>query len=406
MKMQQIVFKEIFQRNNQLISSLIAISLGIAVIVGIKNISEYSEKAVSAELDTLGANVLILPKSASVQDYYSADYQDSEIPEQYVDVLLGSDIKGLDNLSPKLSMAVEFKGQKVVLTGILPTSEFKSKAIWQGTLGVFSKPVGCGTVTSIPGVNDSKKNIAKERVINDLGMDSLLVGADIANKLKIKEGDSIKILGNIFKIEAVLLSTGTVDDSRLFTHLRTVQRLSGKESRLNVIEIIGCCSEIKDGLILKLNKLLPDAKVVTITQIVQTQLNTNSMMRKISTLLFIIILLVGGASITNYMFADVYERRREIGIYMSMGATPLWIVKLFLLKAVIIGSAGGIVGYLIGTILAILLGPKIAGIPVNPIPIYLLFSILISVVLALVASLIPAIKASRIDPVTIIQEDL
>jgi len=105
------------------------------------------------------------------------------------------------------------------------------------------------------------------------------------------------------------------------------------------------------------------------------------------------------------MFANVYERRREIGIYMSMGATPKWIVKLFLLKAILIGSAGGIIGYIIGTVLAVLLGPKIAGIPINPILLYLLYSILISVILALIASLIPAIKASRIDPVTIIQED-
>jgi len=48
-------------------------------------------------------------------------------------------------------------------------------------------------------------------------------------------------------------------------------------------------------------------------------------MRKLSILLLIIILFVGGAGIANYMFANVYERRREIGIYMSMGATPKWI---------------------------------------------------------------------------------
>ncbi len=150
MKIRKLVFKETFQRSSQLISSLTAITLGIAVIVGIKNISVYSEKAVSRELDALGANVLILPKSATVQDYYSADFQDEEIPESYVDVLINSDIQGLDNLSPKLSVPIEVNGQKTVLTGILPKNEFKSKAIWQGALGVFSRPEGCGTVPNIP----------------------------------------------------------------------------------------------------------------------------------------------------------------------------------------------------------------------------------------------------------------
>jgi len=90
MKIRKLVFKEAFQRSNQLISSLTAITLGIAVIVGIKNISFFSEKAVSRELDALGANVLILPKSATVQDYYSADFQEEEIPEDYVNVLINS----------------------------------------------------------------------------------------------------------------------------------------------------------------------------------------------------------------------------------------------------------------------------------------------------------------------------
>ena len=131
MKIRQLVLREIFQRSNQLIFSLLSITLGIAIIVSIKNITVFSEKVVARELDSLGANILILPKSANVQDYYSADFQDMEIPEAYINSLLNSDIKGLDNLSPKLSMSVEVNGKKVTLTGILPKNEFKSKTLWQ-----------------------------------------------------------------------------------------------------------------------------------------------------------------------------------------------------------------------------------------------------------------------------------
>jgi len=105
------------------------------------------------------------------------------------------------------------------------------------------------------------------------------------------------------------------------------------------------------------------------------------------------------------MFANVYERRREIGIFMAMGAGSPWIAAIFLLKAAIVGLTGGILGYFTGTILAVILGPKIAGIPVLPIPFYAIYSILISVVLSLLASIIPAIKATRVDPVVILQEE-
>ena len=405
MNIRQLVQKEIFQRSNQLIFSLLTITLGIAIIVSIKNITVFSEKAVSRELDSLGANILILPKSANVQDYYSADFQDSEIPEDYVNVLLNSKIQGLDNLSPKLSLPVQIKGHEVILTGILPKNEFKSKGMWQGTLGVFAKPEGCGTVVSIPGLTGSDKNIVRKRVIDDLSETSVLVGYDTASAFKLKENDTFDIQGQPFKVEAVLPMTGTVDDNRIFTNLKTVQRMSGKNGALNVIEIVGCCSAISKGLIQNLNELLPNAKVVTITQIVQTQLNTNNIMNKLSLLMLIIIAVIGIAGIANYMFANVYERRREIGILTAMGAKPMWIVKVFLLKALYIGLAGGVAGYIIGTLMAVILGPKLAGIPVLPMPVLFVYSLILSAVISLVASIVPVIKATKVDPFIIMQEE-
>jgi len=106
--------------------------LGITVIVSIKNITFFSQKAVARELDALGANILILPKSATLQDYYSADLQDDEFPEDYVTRLVLSDIQGLDNLSPKLSVPVDLGGKNFTLTGILPKNEFQAKAAWVG----------------------------------------------------------------------------------------------------------------------------------------------------------------------------------------------------------------------------------------------------------------------------------
>lgn len=405
MKIRELVLREIFQRSNQLWTSLIAISLGIAVIVAIESTMKYSEKAVAGELDALGANILLLPKDATIQDYYSADFQQSEIPESYVSSLTNSDIQGIDNLSPKFSVPVEIKGRKATLTGILPKNEFKSKAMWQGALGVFSKPQGCGIQVNIPGISNTTKSLVRRRVIDDLAKDAVLVGADIATSLRIKEGDSIEVFGKKFNVEGVLPITGTVDDGRLFAHLHTVQKLAGKDSVLHSIEIVGCCSAISSGLIQKINKLLPDAKVVTITQIVQTQVKTNTVMRRISIILLIVIVLVGSASIANFMFANVYERRREIGIYMALGADSGWIMKLFLSKALIIGTTGGLIGYILGTALAVILGPRIAGVPVYPIPIFVVFSLLVSTILALAASAIPAAKAARIDPSSIMKED-
>ena len=148
MRLRTLVWRELFERKSQLATSFFAIMLGITAIVSIKNIIFYSEKAVARELDALGANILVLPKSASVQDYYSADMQDAEIPEEYVTRLVMSDLAGLDNLSPKLSVPVKLGGRDWTLTGILPKSEFQAKAAWGGA-GIFSRPKGCGAVVNV-----------------------------------------------------------------------------------------------------------------------------------------------------------------------------------------------------------------------------------------------------------------
>ena len=405
MQIRTLVWREIFERKNQLVTGFLAILIGVTAIVSIKNITFYSEKAVARELDALGANILVLPKSVSVQDYYSADMHGEELPEEYIDRLVLSDLQGLDNLSPKLSIPVNVRGRNFTLTGILPKKEFQSKAMWQGA-GIFSQPIGCGVIVdgSLSNNTAPKETLVRKRVIETLGESEVLVGNDVAVLLEIKQGDTFQVFGKMFSVTAILPQTGTVDDSRIFAHLHTVQKLAGKGSVINAIEIVGCCNEISQGLVQKINKLLPEAKVVTITQVVDTQVKTNQMMSRLSLIFLAIIVLVGGVSIANYMYANVFERRREIGTLMAMGAGSSFILKMFLLKALLLGLAGGIGGYIIGTVLAVTLGPKLARIPVLPMPMLMVWAIAISTAIALVACYFPARRAAYLEPSSTIQE--
>lgn len=405
MKIQTLVWREIFERKNQLATSFLAILLGVSVIVAMKNITFYSEKAVAYQLDALGANILILPKSASLQDYYAADMQNEEFPEEYVTRLTTSDLQGLDNLSPKFSLPVEAGGRRYILTGILPKNEFQAKAAWQG-VGIFSRPEGCGVAVDVPGIAAAppKETLVRKRVIQTLGTNEVMVGADMAAALKLTEGSTVPLLGRTFTVTAILPQTGTVDDSRAFTHLHSVQQLAGKGAVLNAIEIVGCCDQISKGLVQKINQLLPDAKVATITQIVDTQIKTNRMMGRLSLLFLTIIVLVGGASIANYMFANVFERRREIGTLMALGAGSPVVLRMFLLKAVWLGLAGGAGGYVLGTAMAAILGPQVAGVPVFPMLAPLFWAVGVAVVVCVAATYLPARRAARLDPSAALQE--
>jgi putative ABC transport system permease protein len=403
MQLRTLVLREIFERKSQLLTSFLAILLGITVIVSIKNISHYSEKAVAREMDALGANVLVLPKSSTLQDYYAADMQGETIPEEYVTTLAMSDLAGLDNISPKLSVPINTHGQTFTLTGILPKSEFQAKAAWGGA-GVFSRPIGCGAASVGMMGSEDKKTLARKRVIETLEDNEVLVGADVAARLGIKDADKLDVLGKSFNVTAILPQTGTVDDSRVFAHLHVVQDLSKKGPVINAIEVVGCCQEISKGLVEKINRLLPEAKVVTITQIAEAQIKINHMMSNLSLMFLVIIIFVGGASIANYMYANVFERRREIGTLMALGANSGLVLRIFLSKALILGVVGGVGGYVIGTVLAVILGPRLAGVVVLPMPMLALLAVGISVALALVASYFPARRAARLDPCATFQE--
>jgi putative ABC transport system permease protein len=404
MKLRTLVWRELFERKSQMLTCFLAVLLGITTVVAIKNVTYYSEKAVAREMDSLGANVLVLPKSVTLQDYYSADMHDEVIPEEYVMRLTMSDIEGVDNLSPKLHVPVELGGRNFALTGILPKSEFQAKAAWAGA-GIFSRPIGCGAIdVGAEPEPEDKKTLVRKRVIKDLGSHEILIGSDVAALQGIAEDDSLTLLGESFSVVAVLPETGTVDDSRIFGHLHTVQRLAGKGAVVNCIEIVGCCKEIAAGLVDGVNRLLPDAKVVTVKQVVATQQNVNHMMGRLSTIFLLIIVVVGGAGIANYMYSNVFERRREIGTLMALGAESHLVLRIFLLKALLLGLVGGIGGYLIGTALAVALGPKLAGVPVLPMPVLALWAVGISAGITLAASYFPARRAARLDPVATFQE--
>ena len=109
-------------------------------------------------------------------------------------------------------------------------------------------------------------------------------------------------------------------------------------------------------------------------------------------------LIVGGIGIMNIMLVSVTERTREIGIRMAVGARPRDILSQFLVEALALSIAGGIIGILLGLLAANRLAANFGWpilIRLDVIVIAVGFSGLVGVVFGLY----PAQKASRLDPI-------
>jgi putative ABC transport system permease protein len=395
-----LILKELWQRPTSMITCLLAITLGVTALVAIRSVTVFSEEAVSKQMSDLGANMLLLPKSASLKDYYAADSNGDTVPEEYAMQLLLADLPGVEHIIPKLSVPAKLEGHNITLTGILPQSEFDAQASWNG-LQAFKKTCGADCKRRVAlddGSRSAPESLAKSRFVSDIAKGEVIVGAEAAQELALSTGKRVEILGESFLIVGVMPATGTVDDGRVFAHLHTVQRLAKSGENINVIEIVACCEDAAGNLVAKLRDRFPKAKVMTINQVVDTQMSVNRLMERISYLFFAILLVVGIASIAGTMFANVSERRREIGTLMALGATPSLISRLFLGKAIVIGVAGGVFGYALGTTLAVVLGPSLAGVPVRPLPLLAVTALALAATVTLASSYLPARRAALIDP--------
>ncbi|MDF1701264.1 MAG: ABC transporter permease [Planctomycetota bacterium] len=400
MNLAGVAWKELSHRRSSLVSGLVAITLGIAVIVGVRSVTVASEHAVAVKLDSLGANVLVLPQGATVDDYHTADIDAPTFPEEYVERMVTSALLGVENISPKLTRRLKVEGTPLVLTGILPDSEVASKPTWQleGLEGATVEHVCSGKL----GAHADPR--LQRKVIDVLGEDECILGYEAAHRLNKREGDTIEVEGVTLTVNTVLSATGTVDDDRLFMHLHAMQEMLGIGAQVSAIEVMGCCEQISEGLLSKLRNVLPDTRVTGIAQIVSTQIETNRLMDKISWGILVIVLLVGGLSIGNYMWGNVTQRRREIGILRMLGARRARIIGLLLAKAIVLGIVGGLLGYALGTLVVTIMGPDTLGLQVRALPGWLGGSVLLAVTVAVLGSLLPAWLASRFDPSANMQE--
>lgn len=109
-------------------------------------------------------------------------------------------------------------------------------------------------------------------------------------------------------------------------------------------------------------------------------------------------LLVGGIGVMNIMYVSVTERKREIGIRRAIGAKPRSIMLQFLVEAIFITVIGGVIGIILGYIIAIVAGQFMPITPVMTVSNFLGASS-ISVITGLIFGIIPASKASKLDPI-------
>ncbi len=254
-----------------------------------------------------------------------------------------------------------------------------------------------------PNEGDAGQRVA---VINDIMARQLFDEADPVDKVIAIRGEPFRIIG-VFHSEASFLSGG--DRSRAIIPIQTAFRVLNAGRRQISITVVPDDSASRDEVVDAVTALMRqrhglrpesdnDFAIITQDKLFETYNKVFGMFFLVMLVLSAVGLIVGGVGVVAIMMISVTERTREIGVRKALGATRATILWQFLVEAVTMTGIGASIGLILGILVAFIVRsttPIAASVP----PLAILAAVGTSAVTGVLFGLLPAARASRLDPV-------
>ncbi|WP_396170166.1 ABC transporter permease [Flavobacterium sp.] len=357
-------------------------------------------------------------------------------------VRLYNEIKPSEN--QPISLAAEYKNSVNFVNSVKPKD--RGKAIYNSKVIInflkkdpriidvapkITTPVffNSGTI-EISGVINGIDVLAEEKLfaisdyiiegkIADLNQNnSIIIGKGLADKMLLVVGDILKITtskGNLASLKIVGITQvgiAEIDDVMSYSSLDTAQKLLGEPTNYITDIQIKLYDITTAPVLTKEFSTKFDVDAIDY-QTTNSQFETGSTVRSIiSYSVGIVLLIVAGFGIYNILNMMIFEKMDSIAILKATGFSGDDVKWIFLFLSMIIGITGGVFGLLFGFIFSYIIDlipfetsalPTITTYPIDYSIIYYVIGIIFALVTTFVAGLLPALKASKVDPVEIIR---
>ena len=415
MQLYHIAINNIRRRKAKMVFVLLGLVIGIATMVSVYSVVETMKTEMTRQVSEFGANVVITPDAGEL----TFSYGGITLPDVKFDVerLTMDDVVAIDSVAnremlravaPKLLGVVTTEsGQNLILVGGHLQQEFLVKPWLRLRSEKDMLDEGASTETMVGEDGEvmeyERLNLAREDVEGlSLRDDEILVGSALAANLGVMEGDSLTLSGQKFMVFSVLEDSGSAEDDQILMNLGAAQSLLNLPGEVTIIELAADYTlGSEDALIAQLGAALPQAEVISLRQEALRRDEMLTRLVRFGMSVSVLILFVGTLVVGLTMSGAVRERTREIGVFRAIGFRRSHVTKIILMEGVFVSVFGGILGYIAGMSVARAAGPLLASMDIQvPWRVDMFFlAILLAVVIGLVASIIPARQASRLDPV-------
>ena len=267
------------------------------------------------------------------------------------------------------------------------------------------------------GLDMSLAEAAQGRLLTaeDEGSRVVVLGSDLAREFGATVGQTLDLRGESFEVVGILQPTLTSPDTTAMVPLAAAQGLfietlpptlvAALDATTLASQIIVYPATDADETTLAESIDAMPAKLSTMTsadfdqQVGSTTLIFNAIIIGVA----VISLVVGGLSVINTMAMSVAERTREIGIKRAIGGSRRRIIREIVAEAGVIGMIGGFIGLGLGAIVVVVAneaGRASGTVLFDLTPQTAAFAVAFSTILGMLAGIVPAWSAARLDPVS------
>lgn len=420
----------VFRRRSRAAMAVIASLVGAATLFCLASVCVAVPQQMNEEMRAYGANLIVTPSdatgksqgidTATVRDVtalVTVGHSAKSAAYRYESVrvnsapytIAGVDVKAVRALNRHWNVTGDWPSAGNVVVGRDVADALGVKVGSRVTIGYRAADASASASSSASAKSDSDES-TETAESSAQGMQSTQTTQGEQTAQATENGrvssDIMDNNGTEFRI-AGIVDTGGNEDSIIYATTADVSKLAGHERGADVVEYsVNAMGDELNAIVNRINKNTNTAvKAQTVTKITSSDTRIIAMLQTLFWIVSLVVLVLTLVGVGTTISSIVSQRRNEIGLRKALGADSRAIGVEFYVESGIYGLIGGLLGTAIGYVLARVLCSTVFGRALGLNWLLCVGSLLLSVAIAVIASIPPVRRATRIDPAIVLREE-